>query len=170
MNSSNCRQMDYGDNVSQQGGNLGERMSHFFQWALHGADRVPAERTKVVLVGSDTPHLTQARIEQAFNVLEKSEVVLGPSSDGGYYLIGMADTCQPVFEGVDWSTPHVLKQTLSRLKQLEVSWELLPEMTDIDELEDLDELTRCLESDPSDQNTQLQNAINAVNYQAEINE
>ena len=156
--------------VSQQGDDLGERMSHFFRWALRGTDRDRSERMKVVLIGSDTPHLTQSRIEQAFHALDESEIVLGPSSDGGYYLIGMADTCMPVFEGVNWSTPQVLTQTLGRLERLDVSWELLPEMTDIDELEDLDELTTSLASNPGDQNTQLLNAINAVNYQAETNE
>jgi glycosyltransferase A (GT-A) superfamily protein (DUF2064 family) len=81
----------------------------------------------------------------------------------------MANTCLPVFDGVKWSTPQVLQQTLDRLKQLGVAWTLLPEMTDIDKLEDLEELIHFLKSNPGIQNTQLLDAINAVEAQAWTN-
>lgn len=156
--------------VSQRGDDLGERMSNFFLWALDGAIAGRATRTRVVLIGSDTPQLSPARIEQAFAALDKAEIVLGPSSDGGYYLIGMANKYWPVFEDVNWSTSLVLKQTLGRLEQLRVDCELLPEMTDIDEPDDLEHLTKFLESNPSERNAQLLDAINAIDQQAKTNE
>ena len=156
--------------VPQHGRDLGERMSHFFEWAFGVADLKSAERTKVVLIGSDTPQLAPLRIEQAFTALDDSQIVLGPSSDGGYYLIGMADRCWPVFENVNWSTPQVMDQTLHCIKQLGTSWKLLPVMTDVDELDDLEELTKFLKSNPNDSNKKLLKAINAVDLQAEKND
>ena len=156
--------------VPQHGDDLGERMRNFFAWALRNTDVDSSEKTNVVLIGSDTPHLTPAHIDRAFHLLEESQIVLGPSSDGGYYLIGMADTCFPVFNEVNWSTPKVMEQTLTHLRRINVSWELLPVMTDIDELVDLDELKTFLESNSSQQNMRLLEAINAVDYQAEPND
>ncbi len=82
----------------------------------------------------------------------------------------MANRCLPVFEGVNWSTPQVWKQTLARLEKQNVAWERLPEMNDVDELEDLEKLTTFLESNPSEPNMQLLEAINVIYHRAEINE
>ena len=156
--------------VPQHGDDLGKRMGHFFAWALQRNNIHHSEKIKVVLIGSDTPHLTPVRVEQAFEALEQSPIVLGPSSDGGYYLIGMTDKCFPVFDEVNWSTSKVLEQTMAHLEKTRVAWKLLPEMIDIDDLDDLNELIKILESNLSPQNLRLLKAINAVNYQAQPNE
>lgn len=130
--------------VPQAEGGLGERMSVFFSEAFQsGADRV-------VLIGSDSPTLPRENIAAAFELLAENDVVLGPTPDGGYYLIGARRTTPPVFEDVAWSTPDVLAQTIERFRAAELTYEQLPSWYDVDELADLhrlrDELLR-LETD-----------------------
>src|SRR5438094_498419 len=96
----------------QTGADLGARMANFFQRQFErGADRV-------VLIGSDSPDLPTSRIEQAFVQLDRSDLVFGPSTDGGYYLVGMSRFIPGVFEGIDWSTERVFEQSMRRLGQL----------------------------------------------------
>ncbi len=71
--------------VSQQGDDLGERMQHFFEWAMGGATSGRSERTKVVLIGSDTPQLDPSHVEQAFRALEDSEHRVG--SEFGWRIL-----------------------------------------------------------------------------------
>lgn len=115
-------------------------MSRFFDQAL--ADN---ENAKAVIIGSDTPHLSSQRIEHAFTELDECDVVFGPSSDGGYYLIGMKQVTAAVFNGIDWSTPAVLEQSLAALEASGRTYGLLPEMTDVDEMNDLQSLISLLE-------------------------
>src|SRR5262245_42662940 len=95
--------------VPQEPGDLGQRMSGFCQ------SRFSQGATAVVLVGTDSPTLPVEVVEQAFRELERAQVVLGPTTDGGYYLIGCVPPLPPLFEGVRWSTPHVLTDTVARL-------------------------------------------------------
>jgi rSAM/selenodomain-associated transferase 1 len=117
----------------QREGDLGRRMADFFTEQLQaGADRV-------VLLGTDSPTVPLAFIEQAFQELERADIVLGPAMDGGYYLIGCArrrDVLPPVFEGVAWSGSRVLADTMARLT--DPSWRvaLLPPWYDVDTLDD----------------------------------
>ena len=127
----------------QAEGDLGHRMKTFFQQsfqAARGADVATTEASanhKTVVIGSDCPQLTAADIEEAFDRLDEQPVVLGPTDDGGYYLIGMKNDCFDVFEEIDWSTEQVLPQTRARLKSLEIGWTELKQKNDIDNLEDL---------------------------------
>lgn len=105
--------MDQGD------GDLGERMLRAFRRVA------PA-----VLIGTDSPDLPLAHVEQAFRDLETHDVVLGPAEDGGYVLIGMREAREALFRGVPWSSPDTLKATLDRAKGLKVS--LLPPWYDVD--------------------------------------
>lgn len=127
--------------VTQAPGDLGLRMWRFF------ADRFREGASKVVLIGSDSPTLPLCHLEAAFDQLERNDVVLGPSDDGGYYLIGAtnrlvnpADRPVGVFENMPWSTDAVLVRTVERLEQDRVPFALLPTWYDIDRREDLDRL------------------------------
>lgn len=114
---------------AQQGGNLGERMRRAFQ------ERFADGYDKVVIIGSDSPTLPSAYIRQAFD--SGRDVVLGPCTDGGYYLIGMNRGVTDIFEGVAWGTGNVLAETLQRLETLGAGLELLPVWYDVDRPEDL---------------------------------
>ena len=102
----------------QQGENLGERMRQAF------ADRFEEGYKQVVIIGSDSPTLPVAYIMQALQ--SPKEVVIGPSTDGGYYLIGMQGKVTDIFEGVPWGTDSVLSVTLDVLKNRQAEVELLP--------------------------------------------
>jgi glycosyltransferase A (GT-A) superfamily protein (DUF2064 family) len=81
-------------------------------------------------------------IDLAFSQLKTTDAVLGPSSDGGYYLIGFSkDTFLPeAFDGVDWSSERVCEQTLDILKQHHLAITVLPQWHDVDNAEDLKSL------------------------------
>ncbi|MBW1932875.1 MAG: TIGR04282 family arsenosugar biosynthesis glycosyltransferase [Deltaproteobacteria bacterium] len=121
----------------QKGDDLGQRMFH----ALCEA----AERgcKKCILIGSDIPDLPAAIINNAYNALNSSDITLGPSTDGGYYLIGFCSERidHRIFNKVKWGTSSVLKDTLENIKKTGMSFFLLQEWSDIDELyTDIDEL------------------------------
>jgi rSAM/selenodomain-associated transferase 1 len=129
----------------QPSGDLGARMRGFFDHAWKaGAQRA-------VLIGSDSPTLPLEYVSRAFALLQRDAVVLGPACDGGYYLIGAASHTPAIFDGVAWSTPEVLPQTIARLRASQTPFALLPEWYDVDEVEDLrrlhQELSRLAESD-----------------------
>ncbi len=117
----------------QCGGDLGQRMECAFDDALdEGCERI-------VIVGSDCPALTSRRMGEAFDALSESDVVLGPSIDGGYYLIGLRRSAA-LFEGVEWGTDSVLASTLKKAESLGLSVKQLGELADIDRPEDLAQL------------------------------
>ena len=110
--------------VPQIGADLGQRMEGLMQWAFaRGAERV-------VLVGSDSPSLPAAYIDEGLALLRDKEVVLGPSTDGGYYLVGRRKGASRIFQDVAWSTGEVLGQTLARLGKQTLG--LLPPWYDVD--------------------------------------
>ncbi len=168
--------------IPQADGNLGQRMKQFFQHSLQVSkngqvsddskqilvhhetlDQDEAIR-KTVVIGSDCPQLTPSDIQQAFEQLDTNEVVLGPSDDGGYYLIGMRNECFEVFDDIDWSTPQVLQQTRDRLKSLGVAWSELGHKSDIDDLTGLLKFHSAAKetSDPGDPDFVLLGAIEGV--------
>lgn len=114
----------------QEGNDLGERMSHAFDYGLARAGHVMA-------LGSDTQGLTREILLEGFEALAKQDVVLGPARDGGYYLIGLKKACSYLFEDMVWSHPVVLAMTMARVRQHVLSYALLPELNDLDEIEDL---------------------------------
>ena len=123
---------------SQADGDLGVRMQTFFESCCGNANR------KNILIGSDTPDLPLEAMQQAADALNDVPVVIGPSADGGYYLIGIRGEVPDIFAGVPWSTEQVLQLTLAKLQQQEVPCRLLPELKDVDELEDLQRLLDIL--------------------------
>ncbi|MGH7825769.1 MAG: TIGR04282 family arsenosugar biosynthesis glycosyltransferase [Candidatus Binatia bacterium] len=120
----------------QQGETLGERMRHAFEY-LFGRNF-----HNVILIGGDLPTVPLAFFEQGYASLDRAEsdVVLGPSLDGGYYLIGMNRLIPEIFEGIIWSRNDVLSRTTEKLAGLRINYELLPFWYDIDTLEDLERL------------------------------
>jgi rSAM/selenodomain-associated transferase 1 len=122
--------------IPQIGTGLGERLTSATQWAIeHGY-------TKILLVGSDSPTLPISYISQALTLLDSRDIAIGPSTDGGYYLIGfsaanVAMIVPFVFEDIAWSTADVFKQTLARIRSVKATTGLLPPWYDIDTAEDL---------------------------------
>lgn len=129
----------------QQGADLGERMNAAISTALDdGANAA-------IVIGTDCPDLSPEVLDRAWKLLERRDVVLGPAVDGGYYLIGLKAAASQLFEGIDWGTREVLRQTLDRCRELRKSVGLLPVLSDVDEAEDLvicrrlgEKLTACL--------------------------
>jgi uncharacterized protein len=119
--------------MPQQGENLGERMKNGFIEAL------AMNFKRVVLIGSDIPSLPLEFIEEAFISLEKKDVVIGPSVDGGYYLIGFRnDKFSPrAFKGIPWSTERVFGETMKVLEGEGLTVHTLKTLRDIDTAQDL---------------------------------
>lgn len=109
---------------------LGLRMYHAFSEVLQNHD-------KAVIIGSDCPTITPELIEEAFEQLNHYDVVIGPATDGGYYLLALKQAEKNLFEHKEWSTSLVLKNTRSDLERLNMSYHLLPRQTDVDDLHDL---------------------------------
>ncbi len=115
--------------VCQEGDDLGQRMRHAF------ASRFEEGYERVVIIGSDSPTLPTEYLRRA--LAAETDMVLGPSTDGGYYLIGMAGKVTEVFDGIEWGGGTVLASTLDKIKQSGASLFLLEPWYDIDEPEDL---------------------------------
>lgn len=110
---------------------LGTRLEKLFEEAFdRGAVRV-------VVIGSDSPTLPKTHVDEAFALLGNHDVVLGPATDGGYYLIGMSIRRYALFDEINWSQPTVLAETMRKLKALGSRVALLPPWYDIDSASDL---------------------------------
>ncbi len=116
--------------AAQAPGHLGERLSAFVR------DRQREGAAAIVLVGTDSPTLPAEFVRRAFEELERADLVLGPATDGGYYLVGCGRRLPPIFEGIDWGGPRVLAETVARLG--EPGWRLavLPPWYDVDTAQD----------------------------------
>ena len=115
----------------QRGGDLGERMRDAF------ARRFGEGCDCVVIVGSDCPPLRQEHLTGAVDALEDAPVVLGPSADGGYWLVGQRRPGVDLFSGVPWSSPGTLAATRQRLESLSAAWVELDKFDDVDTGDDL---------------------------------
>ncbi len=124
--------------VPQQGDDLGQRMKNAFTHAFDQGFQ------RVVIIGSDSPDLPGSLINEAFLYLETHDAVIGPSTDGGYYLIGFnkAAFLPEVFEGIEWSTDTVLRKTLHILEKARLKFHQLPVWRDVDTLNDLRDLVQ----------------------------
>lgn len=115
----------------QEGKNLGERMLNAFK------DAFARGYKNVAILGSDSPTLPLENIDDAFEKLSKSDLVLGPAEDGGYYLIGLNKAYRGLFENIEWSSHSVLQLTIESAKKLQLSYKLLPNWYDVDNKETL---------------------------------
>lgn len=96
--------------------------------------------SKAMALNSDGPSLPGEYIRQAVTRLENHDLVFGPSEDGGYYLVGLKETCDQVFTDIDWSTSRVLKQSLKKCERLELQVDLLLPWYDVDTAKDIERL------------------------------
>jgi hypothetical protein len=113
----------------QQGDSLGDRMFAALSQSLGDYDRA-------LIVGSDCPSVDPDYARQAVACLADHDVVLGPSDDGGYVLIGASRVVEGMLDNVAWGTPDVLAQTCERLDAAGLSYCLLEPRWDVDEPED----------------------------------
>tara|TARA_B110000093_G_scaffold59048_1_gene63883 strand:+ start:77 stop:628 length:552 start_codon:yes stop_codon:yes gene_type:complete len=98
----------------QKGVDLGERMQHAFETAFEQGYQ------KVLIIGSDLFDLKSIHITTAFDALENHDLTIGPSLDGGYYLLGMKELYPAVFKNKKWGTDSILENTLKDLQQQNV--------------------------------------------------
>lgn len=116
----------------QKGDGLGERM-HKAMYKVFKKQKAD----KVVIIGSDCYQLTEDIISEAFRQLDDHEVVIGPSTDGGYYLLGMKSFFPELLENIPWSTSEVAEMTINKAEKLDLRVFQLPALTDVDEEKDL---------------------------------
>lgn len=122
----------------QKGMNLGEKLHNAFKFAGSNG----AERT--IVIGSDSPALPAERIADAFAYLNMNDLVIGPSIDGGYYLIGLKRPCPELFRGITWSSETVMGDTVKKAKTLNKTIAILRKYYDVDDSYSLDVLKRAL--------------------------
>ena len=118
---------------AQRGIDLGERMSNAFEFVLSRHNQ------KAIIIGTDIPDLSKEIILQAEDALDNSDIVIGPSHDGGYYLLGMKKVYNNLFEDIEWSSGLVFNSTMERALSLNLFVKELQMLRDIDTKEELDE-------------------------------
>ncbi|MXO91151.1 TIGR04282 family arsenosugar biosynthesis glycosyltransferase [Pontixanthobacter aquaemixtae] len=111
--------------VEQGGGDLTDKLS-----------RVPAP---AIVIGSDCPGLTPQVLKDARDTLSTKPAVIGPASDGGYYLLGYNEPADFAFADMEWSTDSVFAETLKRFAARGIHPAVLPELSDVDTAADLDD-------------------------------
>ena len=117
--------------ITQKGKNLGGRMFNAMKCLFEkGYERV-------LLIGIDSPDLPLSFIVDAFKKLEYYELVIGPSEDGGYYLIGLTKPIKYLFTNIHWGSSNVLNETIYKAEYSRISYFLLPRWYDIDNLNNL---------------------------------
>lgn len=128
----------------QQGYSLGDRMRNAFDVLFSKGF------SRVLLIGGDLPAVPLGALADAIAALENnSEIVLGPSLDGGYYLVGMSRLIPEIFEGIIWSQPDVLTLTTAKLVALKRKYKLISPWYDIDTIDDLQHLKSDIAAAPA---------------------
>ena len=123
--------------VLQGPGNLGTKMKRQFLKTHSHKNRNP-----ILLIGTDLPSISHFELIQAIQILNEKEMVLGPSSDGGYWLIGLSHKllnplCSWPFSGISWGTDKVLQQTIRLASSHQINYQLLQTKNDLDNIMDL---------------------------------
>ena len=134
--------------LPQATGDLGERLESAF------AEVFALGFGQVAAIGTDCVEIDAAIFHETWTALGQHDVVLGPSEDGGYYLIALAAPCAPLFHGIPWSSACVLADTLARAAAADLRVHLLPVRFDVDTEEDWRRARGRLESPTLDRNSQ----------------
>ncbi|MBN4081688.1 TIGR04282 family arsenosugar biosynthesis glycosyltransferase [bacterium AH-315-C07] len=121
---------DIGTKEGQIGINLGSKMENAFKSGFN------KDYDRLVIIGSDCHEINHSIIDNAFEKLNSCDVVIGPSNDGGYYLLGM-NKLHPLFSNKQWSHPTVLESTIKDCESQKLNVEMLQSLNDIDHLDDL---------------------------------
>jgi rSAM/selenodomain-associated transferase 1 len=108
----------------QSSGDLGARLS--------AAEHAVRPGRAWIAIGVDCPRLTSGLLQEAFEIVQRGSVVLGPATDGGYYLIGGTTPLPGLFTDMPWGTDRVLSETRARLQRAGAQWCELPELRDGD--------------------------------------
>jgi uncharacterized protein len=116
--------------LSQAAGDLGARMSAAVSEAFARGAK------KALLIGCDCPQISKESVISTFAGLDRYDVILGPTVDGGYYLLGLKEVHASLFQDIPWSTGEVFEKTLNILKFQTLSYISLNAFSDVDTLED----------------------------------
>lgn len=117
--------------IPQVGYDLGERLSNAY------VDMFDLGADKVVAIGTDCLECDNIIIKKAFDVMEDCEAVIGPTFDGGYYLLGLKSFRMELFKNIEWSTPRVYAETEARFNKYGIGFRSLNKLQDIDTYDDL---------------------------------
>jgi len=126
----------------QGSGNLGTKMKRQFL-KTHSETNLPNRaRNPILLIGTDLPSISRFDLTQAIQTLNHKDMVLGPSNDGGYWLIGLSTKlidplCTWPFSGISWGTDKVLKETIQLASLRKINYQLLQTKNDLDNIVDL---------------------------------
>lgn len=118
--------------AKQKGADLGERMANAF------ADGFKQNYKRIIIIGSDLHNLSTHDIDDAFEHLKKHDYVIGPATDGGYYLLGMTIFDESLFINKKWSTDSVFKDSMANISTKKVK--VLEPKNDVDEYEDIKDI------------------------------
>jgi rSAM/selenodomain-associated transferase 1 len=131
--------------IPQEGRDLGQRLARLSRRLLE------AGHPGVVIIDSDTPSLPDQFLAEAVQCLRdpRTDAVFGPAEDGGYYLVGLRRPAPRLFDGIAWSTPAVLAQSLANAEAAGLSVHLLPPWFDVDTPADLGRLREAVEGNGS---------------------
>ena len=132
---------------AQRGGDLGDRMRNAC------ADLFRGGCAKVIIIGTDTPWMGPRRLALALRALDRVDVVLGPASDGGYYLVGARKTLPAkllleIFRAINWGSSSVLQRTVENIHRHKIPMRLLPRDFDLDRPSDLARAAKTLRRSP----------------------
>jgi rSAM/selenodomain-associated transferase 1 len=120
--------------IPQNGSDLGERLDNVSAYLFKDGYK------KVVITDSDSPNLPIKFIIESLDILDDSDIVLGPTVDGGYYLIGLKDRIPAIFQDIPWSTSKVAAITIEKATRQGKKISKLKEWYDVDTIEDINRL------------------------------
>jgi len=115
----------------QKGKGLGERLSNAFD------DLLNKNGPPAVIIGTDSPGLPASFIDASIKALKEYDIVLGPASDGGFYLVGAKRYYPELLEKINWSTSSAFSDIIRNINSLKLTFHALPEWSDIDNIDDL---------------------------------
>lgn len=144
--------------VLQRGRDLGERLARVF------SDLLAEAPSRTLIVGADSPHLPPETLQAADAALGEADMVLGPSDDGGFYLIGLSRWRPGLLDEIRWSTEHALADALRRARKLGLTWQLLERDYDVDEVTSLVRLAGDLAKLPSRRLAHTRRALAAIDF------
>jgi rSAM/selenodomain-associated transferase 1 len=122
--------------------NLGERMKKSFD------EIFSIGFTKAIIIGTDLPDVSKKMIESAASKLDEYDLVIGPATDGGYYLLGIKNLIPNIFDSIEWSTSKVLNTTMEKINSSGLKSYMLEEKIDIDTEKDLENwMRKCEDSE-----------------------
>lgn len=117
--------------IKQEGNDLGEKMYNAIDYVLN------KEYNSCILIGTDIPYIKEEDINKTFEILKDKDIVLGPTKDKGYYLVGMKNSTKSIFENIEYGHGNVLDNTIESIKKCNLTYDLTNTNVDIDEKEDL---------------------------------